>query len=136
MVKMHPDAHGTEKEGLQAVGKSQGGWNTKIPAVTVGERGMGAFGCPGEPSRMRWKGGCSWRSIGRLAYTINRLMDRAYESERTRFRAGEVGFNPVVPTKGSRVCPWEYAMERYKRRNELERFFLRLKWISKDLHPL
>jgi transposase len=54
-------------------------------------------------------------------------MDRTYEDERTRLRAGEVGFNPVVPPKRNRVRPWEYDMELYKRRNELERLFRRLK---------
>jgi hypothetical protein len=60
-------------------------------------------------------------------------MDRAYEDERTRFRAGELGFNPVVPQKRSRVCPWEYAMELYKRRNELERLFRRLKGLFQGI---
>ncbi|MDR2742218.1 MAG: transposase [Treponema sp.] len=38
-----------------------------------------------------------------------------------------MGFNPVVPAKRNRVRPGEYVMELYKRRNELERVFRRLK---------
>ena len=55
------------------------------------------------------------------------LMDRAYEGDQTRQKAVERGFIPVVPPKSNRKQPWEYDKELYKRRNEVERFFLRLK---------
>jgi transposase len=55
------------------------------------------------------------------------LMDRAYEDDLTRLTAWELRFNPVVPPKSNRVHPWEYDRELYKRRNEVERFFRRIK---------
>jgi len=55
------------------------------------------------------------------------LMDRAYEGDKTRNKAMEQGFIPVVPPKRNRINPWEYDKELYKRRNEIERFFRRLK---------
>ena len=51
------------------------------------------------------------------------LMDRAYEGKETR----QLGFTPVVPPIATRVSPWEYDREMYKRRNEIERLFRRLK---------
>ena len=54
-------------------------------------------------------------------------MDRAYEGDKLRAAAKELGYNPVVPPKKNRVDPWAYDRELYKRRNELERFFRRLK---------
>ena len=36
-------------------------------------------------------------------------------------------YNPVVPPKKNRIDPWEYDRMRYKRRNEVERFFRRIK---------
>jgi transposase len=54
-------------------------------------------------------------------------MDRAYEDDRTRLTAWGLKFNPVVPPKKNRKTPWEYDTELYKRRNEAERFFRRLK---------
>jgi len=36
-------------------------------------------------------------------------------------------FIPVVPPKSTRIEPWEYDKEMYKRRNEVERLFRRLK---------
>ena len=54
-------------------------------------------------------------------------MDRAYEGNETRQLALDLGFIPVVPQKKSRVESWEYDREMYKRRNEVERLFRRLK---------
>lgn len=55
------------------------------------------------------------------------LMDRAYEDDATRNLAAEQGFVPIVPPKKNRKHPWDYDKELYKRRNEVERFFLRIK---------
>lgn len=54
-------------------------------------------------------------------------MDRAYEGNPTRQLALELGFVPVVPPKSNRLEPWEYDREMYRRRNEVERLFRRLK---------
>ncbi len=55
------------------------------------------------------------------------LIDRAYEGNETRKLAVELGYLPVVPPLSTRVDPWEYDRELYKRRNEVERVFRRLK---------
>jgi transposase len=55
------------------------------------------------------------------------LMDRAYEGDETRQLALSLGFSPVVPPKSNRIEPWEYNKALYKRRNEVERLFRRLK---------
>ena len=54
-------------------------------------------------------------------------MDRAYEGNETRQLALDLGYRPVVPPKKARLNPWEYDREMYKRRNEVERLFRRLK---------
>ena len=59
------------------------------------------------------------------------LMDRTYEGIDVRIKAIEKGFVPVVPPKKNRRNPWEYDKELYKRRNEIERLFLRLKRFRK-----
>lgn len=59
------------------------------------------------------------------------LMDRAYEDEATRQAALDSGFIPVVPPKKNRRSPWKYDKELYKRRNEIERYFRRLKRFRK-----
>jgi Transposase and inactivated derivatives len=55
------------------------------------------------------------------------LMDRAYEGNETRDLAFTLGFNPVVPPHPNRRLPWQYDEELYKKRNEVERLFRRLK---------
>ncbi len=53
--------------------------------------------------------------------------DRAYEDHKTRQLALDLGFIPVVPPMKTRIEPWEYDREMYKRHNEVERLFWRLK---------
>jgi transposase len=55
------------------------------------------------------------------------VMDRAYEGDETRQLALDLGFEPVVPPKSNRLNPWVYDRNIYKRRNEIERLFRRLK---------
>jgi transposase len=54
-------------------------------------------------------------------------MDRAYEGDETRQLAFDLGYIPVVPPRPGRLSPWEYDREMYRRRNEVERLFRRLK---------
>jgi transposase len=55
------------------------------------------------------------------------LMDRAYEGAETRQLVLSLGIIPVVPPKSNRIDPWEYDRALYKKRNEIERLFRRLK---------
>ncbi|WP_018416787.1 IS5/IS1182 family transposase, partial [Teredinibacter turnerae] len=54
-------------------------------------------------------------------------MDKAYEGDDTRQLILDLGMIPVVPPKINRLTPWEYNKEMYKKRNEVERLFRRLK---------
>ena len=55
------------------------------------------------------------------------VADRAYEGTQTRQLALALGYTPVIPPRSNRRHPWEYNREIYKRRNEVERLFRRLK---------
>lgn len=59
------------------------------------------------------------------------IMDRAYEGDKTSLLAINRGYIPVVPPKRNRKSPWEYDRKLYKRRNTVERFFLRIKRFRK-----
>ena len=65
--------------------------------------------------------------LGPQQENLSVVMDRAYEGNQTRQLALELGFTPVVPPLSTRIKPWEYDKELYKRRNEVERLFRRLK---------
>ena len=58
---------------------------------------------------------------------ISMIMDRAYEGDDTRQLVLALGFTPVVPPLKTRRSPWEYDQLMYRRRNEIERLFRRLK---------
>lgn len=55
------------------------------------------------------------------------LLDRAYEGDETRDLARQLSYQPVVPPKENRRQPWNYDKKLYRRRNEVERLFRRLK---------
>ena len=55
------------------------------------------------------------------------IMDKAYEGDETRQLVFDLGMEPVVPPKSNRLSPWEYDRELYKKRNDVERLFRRLK---------
>jgi transposase len=65
--------------------------------------------------------------LGPMPEGLPMLMDRAYEGNETRQLVLDLGMIPVVPPKSNRLDPWEYDREMYKKRNELERLFRRLK---------
>jgi transposase len=65
--------------------------------------------------------------LGPPAWPIHLIMDRAYEGDETRQLALDLGFIPVVPPKQNRINAWDYDRAMYRRRNEIERLFRRLK---------
>jgi len=54
-------------------------------------------------------------------------MDHAYEGDEARQLALNLGSIPVVPPKRNRVNAWKYDRAMYRRRNEIELLFRRLK---------
>ena len=76
---------------------------------------------------MRRRGASCLDRLGPQGQDQYLLMDRAYKGNETRQLALALGFTPVVLPLSTRVHPWEYDREMYKRRNEIERLFRRLK---------
>ena len=58
-------------------------------------------------------------------------MNKAYEGDDTRQLVLALGMVPIVPPKVNRVSPWEYDKQMYKKRNEVERLFRRLKGLRR-----
>ena len=65
--------------------------------------------------------------IGPLPAPLYLIMDRAYEDNKTLQLALDFGFLPVVPPKSNRLRPWPYDKAMYRKRNQIERLFRRLK---------
>jgi transposase len=74
--------------------------------------------------------------LGPMPEGLPLLMDRAYEGDATRQLVLDLGMIPVVPPKCNRLQPWEYDRALYKKRNEIERLFRRLKRLPPHILPL
>jgi transposase len=81
---------------------------------------------PGEASDAK-AGRALLGALGPLPAPLHLIMDRAYEDSETRQLALDFGFLPVVPPKSNRLEPWQYDRALYRKRNEIERLFRRLK---------
>jgi transposase len=55
------------------------------------------------------------------------IMNRACEGDETRRLLLSFDMVPVVPPRSSRVHPWRYDRGLYRKRNDIERLFRRLK---------
>ena len=110
-----------------SIGKSRGGWTTKIHMVAADARTAITFALsPGQASDTI-EGRKLLGGIGPLPAPLHRIMDRAYEDNATLQLALDFGFIPVVPPRPQRLEPWQYDKAMYRRRNEIERLFRRLK---------
>ena len=118
---------GSKKNGPQCIGKSRGGWNTKLHMVAADARTAVAFALSPGNAHDAPQGRQLRKRQGRPSNRPALIMDRAYEDDETRQLAVDLGFTPVVPPKSNRTAPWKYDRELYKRRNEVERLFRRLK---------
>ena len=131
-IKVHPDSRGgSKKNGAQAIGKSRGGWNTKVHLACADDRtalkmrlspGQAAGGALGRALLENW----SEKPKG-LPGPAAMVMDKAYEGNKTRASVALAGFIPVVPPKKNRRKLWKYERELYKKRNQVERLFRKLK---------
>jgi len=99
--------------------------------VTASDRSVVAFSLSGGNAHDAPEGERLLDSVERLPEHTYMLMDRAYEGDKMRAKVIEKGYEAVVPPKKNRKEPWEYDKERYKQRNEIERYFLRLKRFRK-----
>src|SRR5258708_10080011 len=117
----------SKKNGPQAIGKSRGGWNTKVHMVAADARTAITFALSPGHAHDAPVGRGLLKTLQTPPQGLPVLMDRAYEDNRTRQLVLDWGLIPVVPPKSNRIEPWEYDRALYKKRNEVERLFRRLK---------
>lgn len=121
IVKVYPDGTGALKSDPQSIGKFRGGWTAKIHIVAADadtpiiRLSPGQAGNAPEGRTLL----CAWGSHEPCFL----IMDRACEGDENRQLVEELGRIPVVPPTSTRLEPWEYDRELYRRRNEIERLF-------------
>ena len=109
------------------MGKSRGGWTTKIHLVAADHRTAMTLSLSPRQVHDASEGRALLRRQPAEQEGLLLLMDRAYKGDETRQLALDLGFTPVVALKRNRVAPWEYDRQLYRRRNEVEMLFRRLK---------
>jgi transposase len=118
---------GVKKNGRQAIGRSRGGWTTKIHLVAADARTVLSFTLSPGQAHDAPVGRALLQRMGPTDRPLHLVMDRAYEGNETRQLALDLGYTPVVPPLRTRVSAWSYDRVMYRRRNEIERLFRRLK---------
>ena len=102
IVKVHPDGTGALRSGgPQSIGKSRGGWTTKIHMIAIDDRTALAFKISPGQAHDAPAGRDLIRALASGPQQARRclVMDRAYEGDETRKAAQQAGFTPVVPPK-------------------------------------
>ena len=116
-----------KQNGPQAIGKSRGGWTTKIHMVAADARTAITFALSSGQASDAVEGRELLGGIGPLPAPLYLIMDRAYEDNQTLQLALDFGYIPVVPPKSNRLYPWQYDNAMDRKRNAIERLFRRLK---------
>ena len=86
-----------QKNGPQAIGKSRGGWNTKIHLLAADARTPITFSLSPGQAHDAPEGRELLKRLGPPNRPLHLIMDRAYEGNETRQLALDLGFVPVVP---------------------------------------
>ena len=106
------------------IGRTKGGMNTKLHAVTDAEgRPIRFFMTAGQVSD--YTGAAAL--LGSLPKAEWLLADRGYDADWFRDALKDKGIKPCIPGRKSRSKPVKYDKRRYKRRNRIEIMFGRLK---------
>ena len=65
--------------------------------------------------------------VGPLPAPLHLIMDAAYDDHTTLQLVLDFGYIPIVPPRLNRLHPWLLDRAMYRKRNEVERLFRRLK---------
>ena len=85
IVTVHPEGTGAvKKTGPHAIGRSRGGWTTKIHLVAADARTALAVALSPGQAHDAPEGRKLLHRLGRMPRPIHLLMDRAYEGDETR----------------------------------------------------
>jgi len=109
---------------VQAIGRTKGGRNTKIHAISDEHcRPLAFYLTPGQTADIK---GAVMLSAA-LPNARYLLADKAYDADHWRGYLRSRHIQPVIPNKSNRKQPHPFNNARYKGRNVIERMFGRLK---------
>ncbi len=91
LIKVHPDGTGALKKWAQSIGKSRGGWTTKIHMVAANERCALTFCLSPGQAHDAAEGRKLLSNWQNRPQNLPLIMDRAYEGDETRQLVLELG---------------------------------------------
>ena len=128
-VEVHESANGGGKTADKAVGRTKGGWNTKLHAVVDGL---------GNPVEFLLSAGNDHDSVHAVELLKKVrisgsavLADRAYGARTIREYISDHGASYVIPPKSNVSVPWPVDWSLYKERHLVECFFQKIKWFRR-----
>ncbi|WP_407946738.1 IS5 family transposase [Pararhizobium mangrovi] len=123
-IKAQRAAFGGKGGGRHAIGRSRGGWTTKVHALTdVIGRPYALMLTAGNVSDMK-AAPALLECVGRMRYL---LADKGYDADRLRRSLRDAGAVPVIPGRRNRKRAIRYDKDRYRDRHLIENAFCRLK---------
>lgn len=125
IIKAHPHAAGCliENQAKEALGRSKGGFSTKIHAV------VDALGLPVDLSLTGGNRNDITQAAALLSgKTPDKLIaDKGYDSDIFKEQLINQNIEPVIPSRAKRKVEAYYDKEAYKERFLIEKFFLKIK---------
>lgn len=125
IVRVHQHGACITRNPRQSMGRSRGGLTSKIHAVVDGN-GLPPVRLalsPGEAHDVRLAG----KLLSRLKFGSRLLADRGYDADWIRELAMKKGAWANIPPKSNRSDPICFSPYLYRARNQVERFFNRIK---------
>jgi len=111
----------------QALGRSRGGFSTKIHAATIDENcAVALHVTPGQAHDGR-QFEPQYESLAADNVLESAALDKGYDADRIRERLAYDGIEPVIPPISTRSKKLSYDPQLYQQRNRVERYFNKLK---------
>jgi len=109
------------------LGRSRGGFSTKIHAAAVDENSPVALHLTEGHAHDGRQFEVLYESLEQENVLEAACLDKGYDADRIRERLLVDGIEPVIPPICTRSKKLYYDKHRYKKRNRIERFFNKLK---------
>ena len=124
VVRAHACAAGFSKQSKQGLGRSKGGFTSKIHAkVDALGNPLKFIVTPGQESDF-----CQADHMLENTSSAYVLCDRGYDSDNFRSKIKQQKCIPVIPGRRNRAAQIDYDKWLYRERNLIERFFSKIKY--------
>jgi len=111
----------------QALGRSRGGFSTKIHAATIDENCAVALHLTAGQAHDGRQFEALYESLEAENVLEAAILDRGYDADRIRERLAYDGIAAVIPPLPTRCGRLPFDAQHYRERNRIERFFSKLK---------